>query len=85
MDILDQTTLGETEDDYRDHPLLRMVTCDPAFRGGKPYIRDAGLTVRGLLHMLANGWTMDQILDQYPRVTQDHVRAALLYAAWKTG
>ena len=85
MDILDNQILGETEDEYRDHPLIGMVIRDPAFRGGKPYIKEAGLTVRGILHMIANGWTAEQILDQYPRVTRDHVRAALLYAAWKTG
>ena len=62
-----------------------MVTCDPAFRSGKPYIKESGLTVRGILHMIANGWTVEHILDQYPRVTQDHIRAALLYAAWKMG
>lgn len=85
MDILDKQTLNETEDEYRDHPLMAMVTCDPVFRGGKPYIKEAGLTVRGILHMIANGWTVEHILDQYPRVTRDHVRAALLYAAWKMG
>ncbi len=85
MDILDLQNLNQTDDEYRDHPLIGLVTCDPAFRGGKPYIKEAGLTVRGILHMIANGWTVEHILDQYPRVTCDHVRAALLYAAWKMG
>ncbi len=85
MDVLENAGLVETDDDYRHHPLIAMVTCDPAFRGGKPYIKAAGLTVRGILHMLANGWSVEQILDQHPRVAPDHVRAALMYAAWKMG
>ena len=79
MDILDKEALdGDAE---KDNFLRAMVTCDPAFRGGKPYIKAAGLTVSGILHMMANGWAIEQILDQYPRVRPDHVRAALLYAA----
>ena len=85
MEIPNEKFLCETEDAYQDHPLIGMVTCDPAFRGGKPYIKEAGLTVSGILHMIASGWTVKHILDQYPRVTRNHVRAALLYAAWKMG
>ena len=40
MNILNKQPLDETEDEYRDHPLIRLVTCDPAFRGGKPYIKE---------------------------------------------
>ena len=48
----------------RTNPLIGMVTCDPAFRGGKPYIKEAGLTVRGILHMIASGWTVKETLNK---------------------
>lgn len=83
MDILDTQAVAGTDPEDQAGPLLDLVSCDPAFRGGKPYLREAGLTVSGILHMLANGWTVEQIVDDYPRVTRDHVRAALLYAAGK--
>jgi uncharacterized protein (DUF433 family) len=77
--------LNDVEDDYQNHPLLALVTCDPAFRGGKPYVREAGLTVQLILTMIANGWDIPYILAQYPRATEEHIRAALLYAAAKMG
>ena len=84
MDILDTEACDDVGHVDSADALIQLVTCDPAFRGGKPYLRDAGLTVSGILHMLANGWTIEQIVDDYPRVTRDHVRAALFYAAGKT-
>ena len=85
MDILDTDARDDVGHGNSADPLLQLVTCDPAFRGGKSYLRNAGLTVSGILHMLGNGWTVEQIVDDYPRVTRDHVRAALLYAAGKMG
>jgi uncharacterized protein (DUF433 family) len=48
---------------------------------GKPVIRGTRIPVQLLLRKLAEGATIEDLLDAYPRLTADDVRAALSYAA----
>lgn len=57
------------------------IEVDPAVLLGKPVIRGTRIPVELLLRKLAEGATIDDLLDAYPRLTRDDVQAALAYAA----
>lgn len=57
------------------------VTVDPEVMVGKPVIAGTRLTVELLLERLGSGWTMAELLDDYPQLVEADVRAALRYAA----
>ena len=48
---------------------------------GKPTIRGLRITVEQILKSLANDVKTDQLLDDYPELEKDDIRAALLYAS----
>ena len=54
---------------------------DPTILIGKPVIRGTRLAVEFLIDLMAEGWTASQILDNYPPLTTDDLKAALHYAA----
>jgi len=54
---------------------------DPKKRFGKPCIRDTRITVYDVLGWLASGMTNKQILDDFPELENDDIRACLAYAA----
>jgi uncharacterized protein (DUF433 family) len=60
------------------HP---RISADPAVLGGKPCIRGTRITVELLLRKLGAGRSFAEILQAYPQVTEDDVRAALAFAA----
>ena len=57
------------------------IEIDPAVLGGKPVVRGTRVTVEMLLRKLSEGATVEDLIDAYPRLTSDDVRAALAYAA----
>jgi uncharacterized protein (DUF433 family) len=57
------------------------ISIDPAVLVGKPVIAGTRLAVEFLLDLMAEGWTNDQILSNYPQLTDDDLQAALHYAA----
>jgi len=57
------------------------IIVDPAVCGGKPVIRGTRIMVKNILGMIAGGYTVGQILQAYPELTQEMVEAALEYAA----
>lgn len=61
---------------YRD-----ILTIDPGKRGGKPCIRGMRITVYDVLGYLASGMTQEEILADFPYLTQEDIRACLSYAA----
>lgn len=63
-----------------NHDLLNRVTVCPDVFGGKPIIRDLRIAVEHVLGMLAAGDTAETILDEYPFLEADDIRACLLYA-----
>lgn len=48
---------------------------------GKPIFKGTRLTVELILRKLGAGMSQQELLDQYPTLKPDHLRAALLYAA----
>ena len=58
-----------------------LIVADPAILGGKPSVRGTRLSVEFLLELVASGATQEQILAQYPQLTQDATAAAFRYAA----
>ena len=64
--------------------LLQRITRDPAVMGGRPCIRGMRVTVGTIVGLLAAGRTHEQILQAYPYLEAEDIRAALSYAAWRT-
>ena len=62
--------------DYRQH-----ITIEPGKRGGKPCIRRLRITVYDILGWLAAGMTNAEILEDFPDLEEDDIRAALAFAA----
>ena len=60
--------------------LLKRITVNPRIFGGKPIVRGRRLAVEHLLGMLAAGDTAQTLLEAYPWLEEDDVRACLLYA-----
>ncbi|MCX5824613.1 MAG: DUF433 domain-containing protein [Deltaproteobacteria bacterium] len=60
---------------------MDRITANPDVMVGKPTIRGMRITVEQLLKALANGITTDQLLDDYPELEKEDIRAALLYAS----
>ncbi len=63
--------------------LLQRITRDPTVMGGRPCIRGMRVTVGTILGLLAAGRTNEEILQAYPYLEADDIRAALSYAAWR--
>lgn len=57
------------------------ITVNPLIRSGKPTIRGMRLTVSDVLGWLASGMTHEEILLDYPELTEDDIYACLAYAA----
>jgi uncharacterized protein (DUF433 family) len=62
--------------DYRT-----IITIEPGKRGGRPCIRNMRIAVADVLGWLAAGQSPQQILADFPELTDEDIRAALAYAA----
>jgi uncharacterized protein (DUF433 family) len=60
--------------------LLRRITFNQNVLCGKPVIRGLRISVEMILELLAKGATEQEILEDYPDLEPDDVRAAVLYA-----
>lgn len=60
--------------------LLQRITINPRMFGGKPIIRGRRLAVEHVLGMLAAGDTTEALLEAYPWLEPEDIRACLLYA-----
>jgi uncharacterized protein (DUF433 family) len=58
------------------------ITSDPNILGGKACIRGMRISVSLIVNLLANGMTVEQILDEYPDLEVEDIQQALRYAAW---
>jgi uncharacterized protein (DUF433 family) len=58
-----------------------IITIEPGKRGGKPCIRGLRITVYDVLESLANGMTHEQILRDFPYLTNEDIQACLAFAA----
>ena len=58
-----------------------IITIQSDRRFGKPCVRDTRITVYDVLSWLASGMSMEEILDDYPELTQADIFACLAFAA----
>ena len=58
-----------------------IISIEPGKRGGRPSIRNMRIAVADVLGWLAAGQSHAQILDDFPELTEDDIRACLAYAA----
>ena len=56
------------------------VTVDPKVLLGKPVIKGTRLAVEFIVGLLADGWTNESILENYPQLKKEAIFAALSYA-----
>lgn len=60
--------------------VLSRITFDQQVLRGKPVIRGMRISVEMILELIAKGATQEEILEDYPQLEPEDVRAALLYA-----
>lgn len=65
--------------------LLERITIDPGKMHGRPCIRGLRVRVQDVLEMLAGGMTASEILNDYPYLEPDDLRAVLAYASVQAG
>jgi uncharacterized protein (DUF433 family) len=58
-----------------------FITIEPGKRGGRPCVRKMRITVADVLGWLATGMTHQQIIADFPELTDEDIRACLAYAA----
>lgn len=63
------------------HPLLKRISVDPNICFGKPCIKGTRIWVSLILDFLAGGMTIKEIIDEYPQLTENDIRAAIAYGA----
>ncbi len=61
--------------------LLNRITVDPDVMVGKPTIRNLRITVEQILKALAGGLTVEELLEDYPELEKEDIRAVLLYVS----
>lgn len=62
--------------DWREH-----IYSNPNILGGKPIFRDSRITVEMVLDLMAAGWTIEQMADEYPGILPVHLPAAAAFAS----
>lgn len=60
---------------------LERIAIDPKVMVGKPVIRGTRIPVELVVRMVGQGISYEEILAEYPRLTLEDIRAALLFAA----
>jgi len=75
----------------KGHRTKPRISMKPEVCGGRPCIRDTRIEIAVILDGLAEGMTEADIIEHYPQLTTEDIRAALAYAAelshegiWKT-
>ena len=57
------------------------IVIDPAILVGKPVVKGTRLSVELIVDLLAQGWTKEEVLQNYPGLTPEDVQACLAYAS----
>ncbi|ASJ03708.1 antitoxin [Thermococcus profundus] len=61
--------------------MMERIEIDPKKMGGKPVIKGTRIPVYFILELLANGWSFEEILENYPQLTKEDILAAIRYAS----
>ena len=65
--------------------LKKLITVDPAQCGGRPCIRGMRIRISDVLDLMAEGLTIKEVLEEFPDLTDDDVRACFAYASRRVG
>jgi uncharacterized protein (DUF433 family) len=61
--------------------LLARISINPNVCFGKPCIKGHRIWVSLILDLLASGWSYEQVLENYPGITEEDIRACIGYGA----
>jgi len=67
--------------DKQSEKLLERIEVNPEIMVGKPVIKGTRITVELIVRLLAQGLSVEEILEDYPHITRKDIQAALFYAA----
>ena len=59
---------------------MKRIIVDPKVMVGKPVIKGTRIPVDAILRRIAEGMTIEEVLEGYPNLTKDDIKAALTYA-----
>ena len=60
---------------------IELISINPEIRFGKPCIKNTRIAVVDILMWLASGMSIPEILEDFPSLKEEHIRAALSFAA----
>ena len=63
------------------NPLLKRISVNPSVCFGKPCIQGTRIWVSLVLDFLASDMTVEELLEEYPQLTREDIRAAIAYGA----
>jgi uncharacterized protein (DUF433 family) len=84
QDVRACSVLLADEDSWPYYSLMNyqdIITIEPGKRGGKPCIRGMRITVYDVLEYMASGMSHDEVLNEFPYLTEEDILACLAYAA----
>ena len=61
--------------------IASYISINPDIRFGKPCINNTRIAVSDILQWLASGMSTQEIIEDYPPLTEEHIRAALSFVA----
>ena len=61
---------------------LNRIEINPKIQGGKPVIKNTRIPIYIILQMIADGATFKQIIKEYPKLTEEDIRAAVEYSIY---
>jgi uncharacterized protein (DUF433 family) len=67
-----------------DNQLIKRITINPEICQGRPTIRNTRYTVDLILDLLSSGMTENEIIDDYPTLEKDDIKACLSFASQLT-
>ena len=62
-----------------------LIVVDPNVQAGKPVVKGTRLTVDFILGLFASGWSAEQVVENYPSLNQESLRAVFAFAAEALG
>lgn len=60
---------------------IKTIVSDPDIMLGKPIVKGTRITVELILRKMAEGMTIEELLEAYPHITKDDILAAISYSA----
>jgi uncharacterized protein (DUF433 family) len=63
----------------------KFIEFNPEKRFGKPIVRGTRITVADVLNWLANGMSREEIIQDFPELSVEHINACLFVASSREG